>query len=146
MLLKIEVHDECQDYWLLDKIDKISKSGTLYWNNNDAEEVDMMMELCSRSDIKIMNHTNESDGRGQGKYIKLICRKENGDEFSVMFDTIAYICNDEGKTIEKIPVNDDNVKRIKKSKVSIMSSPNCHGSATNEFQETASDFAAGFRD
>jgi hypothetical protein len=38
-------------------------------------------------------------------YYTLICRLTNGDEFSIVFDTVAYICNDDGKTIEKILAN-----------------------------------------
>ena len=33
---------------------------------------------------------------------ELGCRLENNSEYSLIFDVVAYLCNDEGKTIEKI--------------------------------------------
>jgi len=36
------------------------------------------------------------------KYTEICFRDKNNDEYVLAFDTIAYLCNDEGKTIEKI--------------------------------------------
>ncbi len=35
---------------------------------------------------------------------ELGCRLEDNSEYSLIFDVVAYLCNDEGKTIEKIVV------------------------------------------
>lgn len=97
MILKVEMHDERNDYWLLDKIDKIYKSGILYYSSMDFD----------MDNVYIMSYIAKKDSKGQGKYVEIICHRENGARFTVNFDSIAYICNDEGKTLERIYVNDD---------------------------------------
>jgi len=104
MLLKIQRYDEKQSFWLLDDIRKISVS----------ENIHVSVSLRSSYDIGIfdiiMNRQCACDGINIGcakcKYYKeIICRTNSGDEFTVAFDTIAYVLNDNGKTIEKIVAN-----------------------------------------
>lgn len=38
--------------------------------------------------------------------IKLQCEKGDGSEINIIFDTVAYILNDQGKTIEKALANE----------------------------------------
>lgn len=36
------------------------------------------------------------------KYTEICFRDKENDEFTIAFNTIAYLCNDEGRTVEKI--------------------------------------------
>jgi len=100
MILKIERYVE-QDWWMLDDIRKINKRHFEQPFNKDFEEV--------QGDIFILDYGEylESNGNGDSsrRVVQLICRTSNNNEFSVLFDTVAYLCNDEGKTIEKIVAN-----------------------------------------
>ena len=40
-----------------------------------------------------------------GEYLVVICRLIDGSEITIAFDTVAYLLNDNGKTIEKIVSN-----------------------------------------
>lgn len=101
MILKVERHNLEQDWWLLDNISKVSCSKC------DYKKGDSIVE----GDIILFDHESEcncNNGDGCNKCIrfyKLICRTKEYDEFSIVFDTVAYLCNDEGKTIEKIVAN-----------------------------------------
>lgn len=59
----------------------------------------------SMQDTFILTDPDEkTDGKASEKYsfTRLICRLSTGDELSIVFDTVAYLCSDDGKTIEKI--------------------------------------------
>ena len=103
MILKIKRERDAQDWWILDDIRKISISLTKHKYRYDPftnEEYDISILDNVANDE---NKTNESAPLSEKfQYKRLICRTTKGDEFSVIFDTVAYICNDEGKTIEKI--------------------------------------------
>ena len=102
MILKIERRNESQKWWILDDIRKVSVSETLSFSREDFKECKCKTE----ADICILDNFFNSDQEPTDMflYIRLICRLSNGTEFSVVFDTIAYLCNDSGKTIEKITV------------------------------------------
>jgi len=42
------------------------------------------------------------DAKGLPKCLRIVLRFVNGNEFSILTDSIAYLCNDCGETIEKI--------------------------------------------
>lgn len=100
MILKIERYND-QDWWMLDDIRKISKSHFEQEFSKDFEENDY--------DIFLLDYGHYLNSIGKGETARrieqLICRISNGNEFSILFDTVAYLCNDEGKTIEKIVAN-----------------------------------------
>jgi len=104
MILKIERYVD-QDWWMIDDIRKVSKAHFQQDFNKDFE--------TGQADIFILDletYLNKMAGdkivkRNSREVIRLICRLSNGDEFSVIFDTRAYLCNDEGKTIEIIVAN-----------------------------------------
>lgn len=90
------------DWWILDDIRKISKVhvGSIHFDKDfDALDADICI-LDYEDYLK-----NISAGQNNRDVIKLICRLSNGDEFCVLFDTVAYLLNDNGKTIEKIIAN-----------------------------------------
>jgi len=107
MILKIERYygpakDDPDCWWMLDDIRKISHYK--YKNhpfNQDFSDIDADIFLLDYEEyLKKMNN-----GQPSRDVIKLVCRVSNGNEFIVLFDTIAYLCNDEGKTIEKLVAN-----------------------------------------
>ncbi len=107
MILKIERYPGgkenriYQDWWLLDNIRKISKSEFDHPFSQDFES--------GEADIFILDYEGNSKIVGASppsrKVVRLVCRLSNGSEFYVIFDTMAYILNDNGKTIEKIVAN-----------------------------------------
>ena len=100
MIIKIERHRENQKYWLLDGISKVSVSEMLSIGEPGG--------LWSNHDIILYDHLvgDESDTKyNPTPYQLLICRLENGKEMSIGFDTVCYIMNDSGKTMEKLVVN-----------------------------------------
>ena len=102
MILKIEryVH---QDWWLLDDIRKISKSQfeQPFDTNFEDGEADIFI-LDYEDHLKALPVERVPDSRD---VIRLICRLSDGSEFCVLFDTMAYILNDNGKTTEKLVAN-----------------------------------------
>lgn len=89
------------DWWILDDIRKISKVhvGSLPYDK-DFDALD--------ADICILDFYDSLDDKSDQQFrdvIKLICILSNGDEFCVLFDTVAYLLNNNGKTIEKIVAN-----------------------------------------
>jgi hypothetical protein len=106
MILKIKRERDYQDWWILDDIRKVSVS---------RQKFQYRKACFSDTDYDIFlldNMTNDGDKMTDSStplsekfaYKELICRTTKGDEFSIVFDTLAYLCNDEGKTIEKIVV------------------------------------------
>ena len=102
MILKIirYVGNE-RDWWILDDIRKISRTnvGSVPFDKDfDALGVD----ICILDFYDSLHDKSDQQFRD---VMKLICRLSNGDEFCVLFDTVAYLLNDNGKTIEKIVAN-----------------------------------------
>ena len=113
MILKIKREIGGQDWWILDDIRKISVSRLKKIECTDINELN---DFCNElgHDIFLLDEMNMVIGKQVGKsegspesfpYKELIYRTSKGDEFSAIFDTVAYLCNDEGKTIEKISVD-----------------------------------------
>ena len=106
MILKIERYKDNQKWWIYDNIVKISISNKMYHSKHsidihaegiDAIFLDVEAKCECEPDTVVCN-----DCIG---YYTLICRLNNYEEYSIIFDTVAYLCNDEGKTIEKIVAN-----------------------------------------
>lgn len=98
MILKVKVNYEDRDWWILDDIRRVVVSKQIFSHLSKEEHIKSVSK-----DIDICLLSNSNDKKGV-KYIRLSCRKTNGEEFLVIFDTVAYLCNDEGKTVEKIVV------------------------------------------
>lgn len=107
MILKIERYhgyakDDPNDWWLLDDIRKISHY--VYKNhpfNKNFSDLDANMVFLDYEDYL----KNTESGQSHRNVIKLVCRLSNDNEFIILFDTIGYILNDNGKTIEKLVAN-----------------------------------------
>ena len=108
MIVKIQRYEKDQDFWMIDGIKKISCSGYLLTRiehhriQDDVSILDYynfnMREKCT-----CVGEKNECADCPACK--RLICRDEDNNEFSILFDTIVYILNDNGKTVEKIVAN-----------------------------------------
>jgi len=111
MILKIERYpgikkDQInQDWWMLDDIRKISKT--------TFRRTELLDEVTHNHDIMILDYENIQYNKDTStdceakdwNTVVFVCRRENGEEFSIIYDTIAYILNDSGKTIEKVVAN-----------------------------------------
>ena len=108
MILKIErywgpIKDDPNCWWLLDDIRKISHY--VYKNHPfDKDFADVDADIFFLDYEEYMKKMNGSQNQHRN-VIKLVCRLSNGTEFIVLFDTIAYVLNDNGKTIEKLVAN-----------------------------------------
>jgi hypothetical protein len=104
MILKIRRYDNNQKWWILDDIRKISISEPIITGKYPIieENPDILIfdtkSMCDCDGIE--NQCSDCK-----RHIILICRLSNGEEFSVIFDTIAFLLNDNGKTVEKIVAN-----------------------------------------
>ena len=109
MLIKVESYvdyntDEIitDGWWLFDDIRKIRKQK--YYQqpfNKDYDDYEANVFVLDYGTYLEKSGVSQS-GRD---VIKLVCRKSSGEEFTVIFDTLAYVLNDEGKTIEKLVAN-----------------------------------------
>jgi hypothetical protein len=108
MILKIERYTDSQKWWMFDGIRKISvsryfpKRGSTADPTNAHDAIIFDMPACGCEKYTSDNGAACSDCKD---YIVIICRLEDGSEYSVAFDTICYVLNDDGKTIEKIVAN-----------------------------------------
>ena len=105
MILKIERYSDEQRWWIYDDIRKISISNPMF-HSGAPTVLDGMDAYIFDMKTKCSCAADPTKGCSDcvGYYI-LICRLNSGEEYSVAFDTIAYLLNDNGKTIEKIVAN-----------------------------------------
>ena len=104
MILKIVRYLE-QDWWILDDIRKISKTT---FKRSDIEDAVIYSHDIHILDYEANQRNKDTSTDYEAKdwdVLVLVCRRENGEEFSIIFDTIAYLLNDNGQTIEKIVAN-----------------------------------------
>ena len=108
MILKIERYygpakDDPNCWWMLDDIRKISH----YRYKNHQFNKDFSDDEADIFLLDYEEYLNKMfpEQKSSRDVIKLVCRLSNGNEFIVLFDTVAYLCNDEGKTIEKMVAN-----------------------------------------
>jgi len=91
-----------QQYWMFDNVRKYSLSTPIRkqyktpLNDYNAVFMDLVQDCTCQ----------EGDGCDSCIFYNvLICRLEDGSEYSIAFDTVCYVLNDNGKTIEKIVAN-----------------------------------------
>lgn len=108
MLVKIVRYTgKRESWWIFDNIKRITRSdriSKITGDANDAPHADLVI-----FDVEKTCTCGKGEGCSDCKdFIVLNCRMDNGDEFVIAFDTITYILNDNGKTIEKIVANYNN--------------------------------------
>lgn len=99
-----------QDWWYFDNIRKLSTEQrcckTIEEINDFCGEKQPYSILLDFIDSDIARELSEHDG-GRIDICFMICRLIDGSEWTVLFDTQAFILNDEGKTIDRIVCNVD---------------------------------------
>lgn len=103
MILKVEMYNDQQKWWMFDNIRKISISEPFNKGGISDKDYDVtLFDIPSKCNC---------GGPGDGAcnlcidYLVAICRMSDGSETMIAFDTMAYLLNDDGKTIEKIVAN-----------------------------------------
>ena len=98
MIVKVERYTGRESFILVDNIREIHRA-------NGWQEVPTRL-----GDIIIRDHDesikNEECRLEKPYMICLDCLKNDGSEINIIFDTVAYILNDQGKTIEKVLANE----------------------------------------
>lgn len=106
MILKVERYGSNQQWWMFDNIRKVSMSTILF-------KKDLSIARYGMHDVTLFD-TPKSGCMCEGEnenccecetYLVAVCRLTDGSETKIAFDTIAYLLNDNGKTIEKIVAN-----------------------------------------
>ena len=116
MILKIlktqDGHLEDGDWWMLDNIRRVCK-GSRYRKLDQAgpevnvEDSRVIFWDLLLSDIKVESEHDDKPF----DYVHLLCHLVDGSKVAILFNTTAYLCNDAGKTIEKIvPTRQAHVK------------------------------------
>lgn len=106
MIVKIQRYGGNQRCWLIDNIAKISISESLKKPGIKGDNPEDPFWDVQIWDVPQMcSCDNDSGCQDCVNYIELVCRKADGEEFIISFDTIAYIMNDQGSTIEKVVAN-----------------------------------------
>jgi len=102
MILKILRYSQDADWWMFDDIKKVSKTTFCYKSSNEVIEHDYDVFILDTLD----KHRNLKPNEDKEVEVSvLVCRMGDGTELTIAFDTLAYLCNDSGKTIEKIVAN-----------------------------------------
>ena len=110
MIIKIERYDKSSKYWLIDNIKKVNVSINLITRIEHKKNIDdiSILDCWNNTTNEVCSCEDENEACSNcTTSIRLICRSNDGNEFSILFDTIAYILNDNGKTIEKVVANYD---------------------------------------
>lgn len=87
MILKVKCLRDNRDWWFISNINRICKHIIINKEN-------------TKFDVDLIIFHGKVD-----TCMRLNCILENGDEYSVVFDSYAYLLNDDGKTIEKFVSN-----------------------------------------
>jgi hypothetical protein len=102
MIIGIQRYKDNQEMWLLDSIRKVSISTDLLRRPDCEAYTDaILFDINSACTCQ----TEKEGCSSCVRYKRLVCRLENGSEYTIAFDTVAYIMNDEGKTFNKVVAN-----------------------------------------
>lgn len=104
MIIKIESYNEEDQHRMFDKIKKYVLKNKKRKLHNDLSEY-LNYDIIILDMPKICNCDKGGECSDCVYLYEIICRDYNHDETSIVFDTVAYVMNDNGKTIEKIVAN-----------------------------------------
>ena len=108
MILKIKDFVQGKiKWWFFDNIDHVQVFGTsiIKYDSDGKQDAKFAYNV-----IVIIPYEDRRQGEDGVEYKKICCTKHDGSEFSVVFSTFAFLCNDQGKTIERINVCDDAIE------------------------------------
>ena len=88
------------EWWFFDKIRRVKiKQSHKY---TKAAQEDWLREHEYIDAVLVETTAYAAPDDLMPTFRELGCRLEDNSEYSLIFDVVAYLCNDEGKTIEKI--------------------------------------------
>jgi hypothetical protein len=93
MIIKIKADDK---YHIFDNVSKVD----YYIKSRQSSDGNIVEQIKDDESVTVKT----SSERDMVKYNWISFEDQNGNKQSVVFDTVAYICNDNGKTIEIIRV------------------------------------------
>ena len=99
MIVKVERYIEKFSYILVDNVREVFRSDG--WKPEPLRINDIIIEDCKEYGKGDLIITENYPCK-----IKLECIRGDGSEINIVFDTVAYILNDQGKTIEKVLANE----------------------------------------
>jgi hypothetical protein len=114
MIIKVERYREGEHFWMVDKVSRIASSERLEVGTPEKKKDAfagfpdaILLDLTNCGCVWDENAGCEECSNLPEDYrvCRVKCRLEGGDDYAILFDTIAYVLNDNGKTIEKIVAN-----------------------------------------
>lgn len=112
MILKIERYKDDQRWWIVDDVRRVSVTLRIKYETVDEQTAAMagspdvaFLDLKKCNCAPPGNKCNLCVDHRHYRVCKLTCRMKDNSDYSVVFDTTAYLLNDNGKTIEKIVAN-----------------------------------------
>ena len=119
MLVKVKgITEDGKDDWLyIGEVEELQVSDIIHTTDLQRRETaTTTVSLSKRSEVEVVgeNEFIEDDYwmfssemfKKNHEYMRIACTKRDGHMVSVVFNTVAYICNDSCKTIEKHVVNE----------------------------------------
>jgi len=107
MLLKIKGINQFRDWWFIDNIERLVTGDTLY-NVKDGTyklEDGTFSESDEANLIVIDEEVEKVKGVENECFVPVVrigCKLSNGEEYIVLTNTRAFLCNDQGSTVETI--------------------------------------------
>jgi hypothetical protein len=116
MILKIKRYVENRNWWLMDGVKRISSHKPRFFKDVETKKVidaaapdliitDNVRCTCDWGGTASCPNCASIEYQKSYKVMMLGLRMEDGSDYLALFDTVAYVLNDQGKTIEKIFVN-----------------------------------------
>ncbi len=101
MILKIRGYKE-RDWWVYGEIARAHYE-TVDSIEGMREDYDLLV-FQTEQNLSFGGNNPDEDNPEVPKCLRIILRFANGNVFSILTDSVAYLCNDQGQTIEKIVV------------------------------------------
>lgn len=103
MIIKVQ-HKDPNSWWIFDGVQKVRyqtglriSRDELMKDNEEGHGYDITIIAT-----KVLPDGKHIDTEDPLRYALLIFRDINNNEKSLMFNTVAYLCNEQGQTVEKI--------------------------------------------
>ena len=100
MIVKVARYSGRENYIIIDNIKEIHKIDG-YDSSEPLRATDILISDCAERKSIAVGATSDM----KPFVMRLNCIKNDGSEIDIIFDTVAYILNDNGKTIERVSAN-----------------------------------------
>jgi hypothetical protein len=114
MILKIERHTEERDWWIMDGIRRMSihkpRPYRTEEQRDELERWDFDVKIIDNVKCSCVGNAEcsscpSSSYKDSYRVLPMELRLDDGNVALLLFDTAAYLLNDQGKTVERIVVN-----------------------------------------